>query len=148
MQLIVLPCSVEHKQMQSRILTQLEYTFKSYTCVGVMQAGLHYWMNVDGVPLSYNYNLCCCCCWEEFFRCQPYFTRRDYCVWSPADRLNDRSAVRRSHQLCHEPKQNLHGDCRASSTQAFYSSGTVNPALLTEMILSLIPAWGAPVNSH
>lgn len=41
---------------------------------------------VDSVSLSYNYNLCCCCCWKEFFRCQPYFPRRDYCVRNPADR--------------------------------------------------------------
>lgn len=39
--------------------------------------------------------------------------------WSRADRLNDRSALRQSHQLCHEPKQSLHGD---ESTQAFYLS--------------------------
>lgn len=42
-----------------------------------------------------------------------------YCVWRPSDRVNDRSAVRRSHQFCHEPKQSLYGDCSTSSTQAF-----------------------------
>lgn len=63
--------------------------------------------------------------------------KRAIVFWSPADRLNDRSAVRRSHQLCHEPKQNLHGDYSTSNTQAFYSSSTVNPALLAKNNLKM-----------
>lgn len=95
MQLIVRPCSSEHKQMQSsRPPTRLECTFRRDTRVRKLTTG----RNVNSVSLSYNYDLRYCCCWEEFFTCQPYFLRgRLLCcsVRSPADRLNDRSVVRR-----------------------------------------------------
>lgn len=111
-------------RMQWWSLTQLQYTFLE--CAWVTRVGLHLWMNIESVSLAGNCtdNMC----WEEFFRCEPYFPRRGFCVWIPAGRLSDTCAVRRSHQLCHEPKQNHHGECSTGSTRAFFSSSKSRPS--------------------
>lgn len=100
--------------------------FLSHMCAWVTRVGLHLWMNIESVSLAGNCtdNMC----WEEFFRCEPYFPRRGFCVWIPAGRLSDTCAVRRSHQLCHEPKQNHHGECSTGSTRAFFSSSKSRPS--------------------
>lgn len=144
LELTVLRRSVEHNTHRH---ARLNFNILSmrHMCAPVTRAGLHLWINIESVSLADN-------CTDNllllllggifffFFWCQPYFPRRGFCVWILADRLSDTRAVRRSHQLCHEPKQNLHGECSAGSTRAVYSSGTLNPACLTKLTPSLIPA--------
>lgn len=141
-------CAPLHSGTQTDVIVNSDSTwiyFRSHKC---SRARLHYWMIIANVFLSYNYHLCYCCCWDEFFRCQPYFLRRDYCAvfcGAQADRLTDRSAARRSYQLHLEAKQNLHGDCSTSSTRAFCSSGTVSPVLLTNKHTAL-NSWNSKLS--
>lgn len=130
---------------ESRLnLNILEYT--RATCVRVTQAGLHYWMNVCPYLII---TIFVAVVAGRNFSDGSHISREGTIVFGAllTDWMTDLQWDDHTNSVMSPNKISMVTVAQAAR-KPFIPSGTVNPAPLTIIILSLIPAWRAPVNSH